>query len=515
MTISDQLARHARSIPDKVAYQFEGVDRTYSELDARVNRLANGLRDRGVGHGDRVALLTLNNLETVETFFACARLGAIAVPVNFRLVVDEVAYILDDCGATTVIVDASLAAVVAKARVRASTVQRCLVIGGQADAGPETETFDDVVRHASSTTAEIEVDEKSPAFIMYTSGTTGRPKGAVLTHHNLGVHTVSNMIHLGLPPDCRVWLTGTPLFHVAGVAGLLPSLFVGGRMVVMPMGAFDPGATVDLLERERINMCFFVPAQWQAICGLPDIGNRELSALRLISWGAAPATRSLLTKIIDTFPHAKLYSAFGQTECSPITAMLLGEDALRKMGSIGTPMVNVEVRIVDAGMNDVPVGEVGEIVYRGPTIMKEYWNKPEESVAAFSGGWFHSGDLVRQDEDGFLYVVDRLKDMIISGAENIYSSEVEDAVACHPKVAEVSVVGVPDPKWGEVPVAVVVPTMGGKPPTFGEIDGWCRERLAAYKCPRHLLITDVLPRNASGKVLKTALREEINSRIGR
>ncbi len=243
---------------------------------------------------------------------------------------------------------------------------------------------------------------------------------------------------------------------------------------------------VDLLEKEKVSSCFFVPAQWAAIVAVPGIAERDLSALRRLSWGAAPASTTLLRTMIDTFPQASVTTAFGQTECSPVTCLLRGEDAIRKIGSVGTPMLNVEVRIVDTEMNDVPPGEIGEIVYRGPLVMDGYWNKPEETAAAFEGGWFHSGDLVRQDEDGYLYVVDRKKDMIISGGENIYCAEVENALAAHPKVAEVALIGVPDERWGESPLAVIAPRDPADPPTAEEIDTHCRALLASYKRPpRH------------------------------
>jgi fatty-acyl-CoA synthase len=280
-------------------------------------------------------------------------------------------------------------------------------------------------------------------------------------------------------------------------------------MVIVPMTTFDPAATVDMWERERANVNFLVPAQWQMICELPNIAERDLSALRVASWGAAPATPALLRKMMETFPGALIQTSLGMTETSPVTTVLRGEDALAKIGSVGTPLLNVEVRIVDAKMNDVPVGEVGEIVYRGPSVMKEYWNNPGATEEAFEGGWFHSGDLVRQDQDGYLYVVDRLKDLIISGGENVYSAEVESVIADHPKVAEVAVIGVPDEKWGEVPLAVVVPRDPSDPPTTTKIERWCRDRLAAYKCPKRLHVVEVLPRNASGKVLRTQLRARL------
>jgi fatty-acyl-CoA synthase/long-chain acyl-CoA synthetase len=263
---------------------------------------------------------------------------------------------------------------------------------------------------------------------------------------------------------------------------------------------------VELLARERVTTCFFVPSQWQAICAVPGIGDRDLSALRRISWGAAPASTALLRTMIETFPRAEVVTAFGQTECSPVTCYLRGEDSIRKIGSIGTPMLNVEVRVVDEEMNDVPQGQIGEIVYRGPMVMREYWNKPEATAEAFAGGWFHSGDLVREDEDGYYYVVDRKKDMIISGGENIYCAEVENVLAGHPKIADVALIGIPDPRWGETPLAVLVPADPADPPTAEEVQLFSRTQLASYKCPREIALVAELPRNASGKVLKTELR---------
>ncbi|GAA2430494.1 fatty-acid--CoA ligase FadD5 [Actinomadura vinacea] len=514
MTLGDQLARHARTVPGAVALRMDGADHTYRELDDRVDRLAGALRARGVAPGDRVAVMTFNGPETVEAFFACARLGAVCVPINFRLHADEVAYQLSDSGALLAVVEAALAATFAQAWKRTPTVRHCLVVGEGDEATGSMERYEDALRDAPATAPGVAVDLQAPAFIMYTSGTTGRPKGAVLTHYNLLVQTMSRIAHFGLPADCRCWLINTPLFHIGGLAALLSSILLGARTVLTRSGRFDPVETLDLLERERVGYVFLVPAQWQAIVDVPGIQGRDLSALRIISWGAAPATKALLHRMIETFPGARLLSVFGQTESSAVSTVLLGEDALRKIGSVGTPLLNTEVRIVDEHMDDVPCGEVGEIVYRGPSIMSGYWNKPAETAAAFTGGWFHSGDLVRQDEDGYIYVVDRLKDMIISGGENIYSAEVEEAVAAHPKVAEVAVVGMPHERWGETPLAVVVPAAASDPPTAEEMERWCKSRLASYKVPRHLAVVAELPRNVSGKVRKNELRESARSLAG-
>src|SRR4051812_15242741 len=507
MTMSDQLARWARTTPDENAARFDGTGRTYAELDERVTRLARALAERGVGAGDRVAVLGLNGIEVWESYLAGVRLGAIVVPVNFRLVADEVAYALADSGATALIVDDPLAEVAAKAREQVPDVRTVLVIG-QATAGPGSESYEAALEAAPAEPFEVAIDPEAPAFIMYTSGTTGRPKGAVLTHSNLLMHVFSQVAHLGWTPEDRIAAPGAPLFHIAGLAGGLPPLLLGGTNVIMKSGGFDPVATLELIEREQINSIFLVPAMWAAVVAVPEIASRDLSALHRLSWGAAPASTTLLRKMIDTFPQAEVVTAFGQTECSPVTCFLRGEDSIRKIGSVGTPMLNVEVRVVDELMNDVPRGEVGEIVYRSPMVMKEYWNKPEATAEAFAGGWFHSGDLVREDEDGYFYVVDRKKDMIISGGENIYCAEVEDLLAAHPKVAEVALIGVPDTKYGEAPLAVVAPRDAADPPTSEELAAWCREKLARYKNPRDYSIVGALPRNPSGKVLKTALRQE-------
>jgi acyl-CoA synthetase (AMP-forming)/AMP-acid ligase II len=345
---------------------------------------------------------------------------------------------------------------------------------------------------------------------MYTSGTTGAPKGAMLTHLNLLMQAFTAIRTSRLFDEGNVALINVPLFHIAGIGTMPVSLMLGTRSVIMPTGAFDAQSTLDVVEAERVTGLFLVPAQWQVLCGHPDATSRSRS-LRTISWGAAPASVSLLEKMAETFPHVEIVSVFGQTEMSPVTTSLPAADALRKIGSVGKAVPTVAVRIVDDEMNDVPQGDVGEIVYRGATVMAGYWNKPQETADAFFGGWFHSGDLVRADEEGFIYVVDRKKDMIISGGENIYCAEVENALAGHPAVDEVAVVGIPHERWGETPAAVIVAADSQSPPTLEDLVDWTRDRLASYKKPTQLFVIDELPRNASGKVLKHQLRATYSS----
>jgi fatty-acyl-CoA synthase len=282
---------------------------------------------------------------------------------------------------------------------------------------------------------------------------------------------------------------------------------IGGTTVLLPSGGFSSAATLELLDTERVTSVFLVPAQWQMLCDDPSLGSRDLSALKTMSWGAAPATTTLLARMAEAFPGVTNVAVFGQTEMSPVTCALSGEDALRKIGSVGTPVTMVAARVVDDDMKDVPPGEVGEIVYRGPSVMTGYWQNPDATAEAFRGGWFHSGDLVRADEEGFLYVVDRKKDMIITGGENVYCAEVENALSAHPAVAEVAVIGAPHERWGETPV-VVAALVPGASLTIGELREWGTARLARYKLPTVLHVMEALPRNASGKVLKTALRQQ-------
>ena len=297
------------------------------------------------------------------------------------------------------------------------------------------------------------------------------------------------------------------MFHIAGLGSIAPNLMLGTKTVIHPLGAFNATDTLDAWESEGATSVFLVPAQWQVICADPTVRQRDL-ALEVISWGAAPASDSVLRAMAETFPDALNVAVFGQTEMSPVTCVLQGRDAIRKLGSVGKVIPTIAARVVDENMNDVAPGEIGEIVYRGPTMMQGYWNKPEATAEAFAGDWFHSGDLVRVDDEGFVYVVDRKKDMIISGGENIYCAEVENVLFEHPLIQEAAVIGRAHDKWGEVPVAIVAVAAGEAPLTLGDLEPFLNERLARYKHPKELVLVDALPRNASGKVVKPQLRKQ-------
>lgn len=497
----NQLERHAMMQPDAPALRFVGNTITWADLRRRVAALAGALSGRGVGFGDRVMILMLNRTEFVESVLAANMIGAIAVPLNFRLTPTEIAVLVEDCVAHVMLTEAALAPVAIGVRNIQPLLSVIVVAGGSSQ--DSVFGYEDLLNEAGDVHEPVDIPNDSPALIMYTSGTTGRPKGAVLTHANLTGQAMTALYTSGANINSDVGFVGVPLFHIAGIGNMLTGLLLGLPTVIYPLGAFDPGQLLDVLEAEKVTGIFLVPAQWQAVCTEQQARPRDLR-LRVLSWGAAPAPDALLRQMSATFPETQILAAFGQTEMSPVTCMLLGEDAIAKRGSVGRVIPTVAARVVDQNMNDVPVGEVGEIVYRAPTLMSCYWNNPEATAEAFAGGWFHSGDLVRMDSDGYVWVVDRKKDMIISGGENIYCAELENVLASHPDIAEVAVIGRADEKWGEVPIAVAAVTNDDL--RIEDLGEFLTDRLARYKHPKALEIVDALPRNPAGKVLKTELR---------
>ncbi|MGZ4557297.1 MAG: fatty-acid--CoA ligase FadD5 [Mycobacteriaceae bacterium] len=498
---NNQLVRHALMNPEGIALRFQGGALTWEVLDRRVTAFADALSRRGVGFGDRVLIVMLNRPEYLEVVLAANLLGAIAVPVNFRMTPPEIAFLAQDSGARVVISDAPLDPLVVKVREQVSGLEVSVSVGGVAEG--DVLEYEGLLVEEGEKHTPVDVPDDTPALIMYTSGTTGRPKGAVLTHANLQAQAFTCIRALQMQGKDEVGFCASPMFHIAALGSVAPSILLGVPTVVYPTGAFDAGVLLDVLEAEGVTTLFLVPVQWQAVCAEQAARPRDVQ-LRVISWGAAPASDTVLRAMAQTFPEALNVAVFGQTEMSPITCVLDGEDALRKLGSVGKIIPTIQARVVDEDMNDVAPGAVGEIVYRGPTLMQGYWQNPQETANAFYGGWFHSGDVVRQDEEGFVFVVDRKKDMIISGGENIYCAEVENVLYGHPQLLEVAVIGRPDDKWGEVPVAVAALKDGEL--TVDQLSEWLDGKLARFKHPKDLVIVDSLPRNASGKVVKGELR---------
>jgi fatty-acyl-CoA synthase len=509
LVLGEILARNARRFTDKPALVFEDRSLTFGELNSRVNRLAGALARRGVTRGDNVAVLMYNRLEVIESYFACHKLGACPVPVNFRLAPAEVQYILDNSDAVGLLVDETLE----KFAREASEGNSRFLLTLSSDPEPGAESYEAVLLLETDDEPDVVVGEDDLSFLMYTSGTTGLPKGAMLTHRNLVTNTTNWIMELEAGHD-DVWLSGLPLFHIGGVNGILPFIFLGGTSIITASTGFDPQDSLAQIARHNVTMCYFVPTQWQQICSLPGVADIDSDKLRKALWGASQAPVSTLELLTSTFPSVGIVNAFGQTEMSSNTCFLKPADAVRKMGSVGKAAVNVEVRVVNDEMVDVAPGEIGEIVYRGPTVMKGYYHNDLATEEAYAGGWFHSGDLVSVDDEGFITVVDRKKDLIISGGENIYPAEVERVLASHPAVVEVAVVGVQHPKWVETPIAVVV-AASGQAPSEDELINFTKSRLASYKKPSAVVFIDALPRNAAGKVLRRELRDRFGDLFAR
>ena len=497
----NQVAGHAAMKPDATAFRFVGRSWTWGQVDSHMDAFAAALQRRGVAAGDRVLLLTLNRPEVVEAIFGINRIGAMAVPINFRLTPPEIAYIVDDADASVIVVEGPLAPLVGAVAQITDRIKTVIVIG---EAGEGQESYDELIAEDASDFAAPDVPEDTPALIVYTSGTTGRPKGALLDHINMFSQSITCIRANDVTDESDIAFLTAPLFHIAGMGSIAPNFILGIPTVIHPLGAFNPTELLDAWEREGATIVFNVPQQWQVICADPSIPSRDLK-IRIASWGAAPASETLLRTMADTFPAATIVAVFGQTELSPITCVLKGEDSHRKIGSVGRPIPTIQYRVVNEDGDDVAPGEVGEILYRGPTLMQGYWRKPVETAEAFAGGWFHSGDLVRQDDEGFVWVVDRKKDMIISGGENVYCAEVENVLFAHPAILDVAIYGRADERWGEIPVAAVV-ARPGEEVDLAQLQEWLDDKLARYKHPKALVVVEAIARNAGGKVDKVRLR---------
>jgi fatty-acyl-CoA synthase len=500
------LTRRATLSPRKTALIYEGEDWTYAEFNRRANTIAHALRSLGVCHGDRVAYLDLNHPNFFVTMFAAAKLGAIFVPLNFRLTGPELTFIINDAGVHTLIHDASFGPLVES--IRGDIHCRHHVRSFSEE--PEGTLADGMRSFASLHADQRESDLDNAvaldevAVIMYTSGTTGRPKGAMLTHGNLLWNNISAWIAFDTSTN-DITLVCAPLFHIGGLNVTPLTAFTKGATVVL-MRQYDPVKVLELIEQYKVTSMFGVPAMFQFMTLAPTFADTDLSSVRTFICGGAPVPEPLIRLYADRgIPFAQGY---GLTETAPFATIVPIEFASTKVGSAGLPPFFTDVDLFDEDGEPVTTpGERGEIVVKGPNVMKGYWNRPDATAEAIRNGWFHTGDIGIRDEDGFFYVVDRKKDMIISGGENVYPAEIEDVLYGHPAIAEAAVIGVPDAKWGETVRAIVVKKAQTELSEQEVID-FCQGRLARFKQPRSVVFIDVLPRNPAGKVLKFELREQ-------
>ena len=503
------LYRTAMRSPDRRAVVGRGTSDTYSEFNACVNRAAHALNDRGVTRGDRIVLLSHNCREFVVLYLALAKLGAVSVPVNFMLTAPEVGFILEHAEATGFMVEDTLWDVASSALNQSAQGSRCTVraivrLRQDIPVRPGWEDVEDWLTHPDDHEPDVVVGDDDPIQLMYTSGTESRPKGAIMTSRSLVAQYVSVIVDGSMTED-DVEVHALPLYHCAQLhCFFTPDVYLGATNVILEKP--DPAAILEAIERERVTKLFSPPTVWIRLLRHPDFDRRDLSSLRKGYYGAAPMPVEILRELGRRMPDVGFLNFYGQTEMAPLATVLKPHDQVRKAGTAGKASLNVETRVVDDDDQPVPAGTVGEIVHRSPHAMLGYWRDPEKTAEVFRNGWFHSGDLGVMDDEGYLSVVDRKKDMIKSGGESVASREVEGALFLHPNVAEAAVFGIPDPYWIEAVAAVVVPKPGTEL-TSAEGVAHARLHVAAFKAPKFAVIADTLPKNPSGKILKRELRE--------
>ncbi|QGN54291.1 fatty acid--CoA ligase [Novosphingobium sp. Gsoil 351] len=505
--LGDLVREHARTQPDTAAFSFGDENLTFGELDAGSNRAAQGLAALGVGKGDRIAYLGKNHPLYFEVLIAAAKLGAVMTPVNWRLAPPEVAYIVNDCQAKVLFVGEGFAEMLDK--VRGDFAHVASVIG--IDAGDAA--FTDYRRWRDgfpATDPLVPVAPEDDALQLYTSGTTGRPKGAVMTHGSIissRHRDEADLKDWQKPIPGEVTLLAMPCFHISGTGTGIGTIAAGTCSIVLP--EYDPTQALDLIARYNISKIFLVPAAIQIMLNHPRVGEVDFSRLKFITYGASPIPLELMRAAMERF-GCGFVQMYGMTETSGTIVTLDPEDHVPegspRMRSVGKPLPGVEVKIIDGEGNEVPANTVGEIATRSPKNMRGYWNLPDATAATIdTEGWLRTGDAGYFDDDGYLYIHDRVKDMIISGGENVYPAEVENAVYSHPKVADVAVIGVPDAKWGEAVKACVV-VKPGETLSEAEVIAHARQHIAGYKCPKSVDFIAALPRNPSGKILRRELR---------
>jgi acyl-CoA synthetase (AMP-forming)/AMP-acid ligase II len=515
MTIGDLLVRNANKFPNKTAVVSEGYpSMTFAVFNERVNRLACGLRALGLAKGDRIGVLVHNGRPFLEIYFAAAKTGAVFCPYNNHLKQFEMRDILDYSAPKFLFLDQDFAEMIHGLAPALTSVEKYVCL--QKAGGDFFVDYEGLISQGRNEEPPREVLDDDVLSIFFTAGTTGRPKGAMRTHRHLMSDAVASVIELAVGYDERVLIT-FPMYHVACEDNIVRHSFMPNTIHIKREGSFKPEQVLEYLSRERITRCQFVPTMIHSLLQVPDVSRYDLSSLRLILYAGSSMPVELLKKALAVFPcgFAQMY---GQTESGPVITILKPEDhvldgsekRLARLASSGRAVVNCEVRIVDEDDREVPTGQVGEIVCRSEAMMIGYWQMPEETEKKLLNGWLHTGDLGRMDEDGYVYIVERKNDLIISGGVNIYPREIEEVLYSHPAVSEVSVVGLPDEHWGEVVKAVVV-LKDRAQATEGDLIDFCGRRLAGFKKPKSVDFWNELPKSSTGKILKKEIRKRYQS----
>ncbi|MFF2876450.1 class I adenylate-forming enzyme family protein [Gottfriedia sp. NPDC057991] len=505
MNVGSTIERHARSIPEKIAIYFRNKSYSYDRFNREVNRIANGLIAEGVRKGDKIALMMKNSDMFMFVYYAIMKVGAVAVPVNFRLTTREITYILNDSDSSIVFFDDEYCEAIYKSTGGNEKIKLVISVGIRT--APEQKVLDEVITNNDSNPI-IQVEEWDDAQILYTSGTTGLPKGVLLDHHRVLHASLRNAMIQKMDSSDRI-LHIAPLFHAAQLnVFMITSNFLGCTQVIHE--TFDPEEVLKAIDQYKITLYFGVPTMYNFLLQVKDRDKYDLSSVTRCTYGAAPMPTELIKKSMKMFETDQFINLCGLTEGGPGGIALLPSEHKDKLGTCGKAQFNDEAKVVNDFGEQINPGEIGELILRCESVMKEYYKKPEETHKVLRNGWLYTGDLATIDEDGYINLVDRKKDMIISGGENIYSSEVEQILYKHPNILEAAVVGVPDEVWGETVAAVVVAKAGQKL-DHNEIIAFCRNELAGYKVPRLIFEYNEIPRNASGKVLKYKLRDELKT----
>jgi acyl-CoA synthetase (AMP-forming)/AMP-acid ligase II len=512
MLLGDVVAMGAHKYGDRAALVFEDEEISFAALHSRTKRLANALLGL-TAPGERVAILSQNRPEFVDAYFGVPMAGMGLTFLNYRLAPRELSRIIADAGASVLLVEDAYAEVIAAIRDELTSVKTVVVIGGVDPAGVADVHYDELLAAAPDTEPVVDVGEQDLAWLIYTSGTTGMPKGAMLSHRSLLTSITSWMIHSTNEVASDVSLMMFPLCHIAGI-GVVSNVLMGVTLVLRR--AYEPLDAMTMIDRYAVTATSFAPTMLSMLLQHPRIEDFSLASLRTVAYGGSSMPVETLRRAMARFPGADFVQGFGMTELAgnvlyfdPPSHRLAATERPELLAAAGRTMALSRIRLVDESMQDVPVGEVGEIVVRGDQVMLGYWQRPEANDEAFAGGWFHTGDMGRADAEGYTAIVDRKKDMIVTGGENVYSKEVEDVIYTVPGVAEASIIGLPDAHWGENVTAVIV-TAPGATVAEEDIIAACRASLAGYKKPKRVFFVDELPRNASGKILKRELRDRFS-----
>jgi len=509
LNVGEMLSVNARLYPDRAAVKDLRRSLTYAQYEARANRLANALGGLGLAHGDRLAVYAHNCVEWMEIYAACAKNGVVAVPVNFRLAASEVRYILEDCGAAAVVAGADLAETIDGIRGDLPVRHDAYVRVGGEGRRPGWRSYEELLAGGSASPPRARVRPEDTWTLMYTSGTTGRPKGAIRSHLSYALFFLMNAVEFGFGRG-DAGLAVMPLCHVNSVFYGFVFVYLGGSVCVYDRQSFDPEHLLGVLSDERITFTSLVPTHYVMLLGLPAQvrSRRDLRRVDKLLISSAPARRETKLAIMECFPNSRLFEAYGSTEAGLVT-LLRPEQQFDKLGSIGREIVGTgRLRLMDGAGREVGEGEVGELFSLTPTAFDGYWKLPEATARAFQDGYCTAGDMAIRDAEGFYTLVDRKSNVVITGGEKVYPSEVEQVIASHPDVHDVAVIGVPDPKWGEAVTAVVV-VRPGRDPAPGDVIEHVRRQLAGYKCPRGIVFVrdEEMPRTATGKILHRVLRD--------